>query len=274
MNTQVLVHQAALLNREGIAALSCGYGEKAHACFKNVLEIMGYITQATDLVDSDMTSVEACRMMESLSPVAIPNMQSERFFVYNHALLFTAHSSSNSNNSSATAAPQSSSYSHLDVTLFSAAAIFNMALTYNQRALMTLSHRSSSSSSSSSPHNMLRVAARMYDQCLQIVGSLPTNTAANARNCSRRAADVSILQMIVWNNRAHLSYELDDFAAAQVALEHVRTLSQWISSTGMLLSPSSSSSSSSVSILPEDDFDEIALNVLVTTLSPSTAPCA
>ena len=130
----------------------------------------------------------------------------------------------------------------------SAASIFNMALTYHQRALQ--GERQS--------EGMFRVAARMYDQCLQIIGSLPTQM---------QQEDLKVLQMIVLNNRSHVAYELDDFHRAQAALTQVGRLSRKIARQ------TSEKLTAIAKVLTEDAFDEMALNVLVTS-PPKTAPCA
>lgn len=226
MNSQLLIHQAALLNREGIAALACGYGEKAHACFKNVLEVLGYVTQTPDL--AQIRQNNDAPLLDGIAPVSVLNFQSDRFYVYSNALLIQP--------------AQQQVYSQVDITLLSTSSIFNMALTYHQRALM----------GSRQSEGMFRVAARMYDQCLQVLQSLPQDEE-----------DLKILQMIVLNNRSHVAYELNDFNGAQLALGHVGRLSRRIAANAKSLSK----------VMPEDDFDEIALNVLVTT-PPETAPCA
>ena len=228
MNAQLLVHQAALLNREGIAALACGHGEKAHASFKNVLQVLGYVTQTPDIAQIQLSS--GTPLLAGYIPVAVPNMHCDRFYLYNNAFLFQL---------------AQQSYSQVDVTLLSAAAIFNMALTYHQRALI-----------GRQSEGMYRVAARMYDQCLQIISSLPAEQE-----------DLKVLQMIVLNNRSHVAYELDDFHRAQAALAHVGRLSRRIArqTAEKLLVLAK--------VLTEDAFDEIALNVMVTS-PPKTAPCA
>ncbi|CAB9516604.1 expressed unknown protein [Seminavis robusta] len=226
-NTPVLVHQAALLNREGIAALSCGNSAKAHACFKHVLEIMGYITQFPNLPQGHA----ATAWLQGVSPVSIPNFDNERFFIYNCALMFQPVASPN--------------FTQLDITLYSAAAIFNMALAYHQRAVQT--------AGSSSASGMLRIAARMYDQCLQIVRSLPAGIES----------DASALVLIVLNNRSHIYFETQNYEKASAMLDHVQRLSRSMVRHNAVGGP----------VLQTESFEEIALNVLVTT-RPSTAACA
>lgn len=223
MNAQVLVRRAAVLNTEGIGALACGQGEKAHACFKNVLELMGHVTQSADLQESSCSEHE---LLQIFAPVSVPNMQDERFYVYSNALMFTLEETRLFS-------------SQMDITLYSAAAIFNMALTYHQRAMLARST------------NVFRIAARMYDQCLQILRSLATP-----------CGDVNTLRMIILNNRSHIYFELDEFEKAAETLGDIRKLSRHLSRSG-----------NTSTVLQERTFDEITLNVL-TTAPPSTAPCA
>jgi hypothetical protein len=234
MSVNSLVYEAAVLNREGIAAMACGHGEKAHACFKNVLEILGYITQFPDLPVGDTPPTGS--LLDGIIPVPISKFETEGFFIYHSALLFQPHS-----------ATGAQTFTQLDITLFSAAAIFNMALTYHQRAVQG---RGSSA-------NMLRIAAKMYDQCLQIVHSLPS--ASEER-------DVSALLMIVLNNRSHIFCEMEDFDQATQVLQKVRQLSRF-------LAHQDASQGGDWLVLQDDVFEEIALNVLVTS-PPATAPCA
>ena len=242
MNINNLVYDTAWLNREGIASLACGNGEKAHACFKNVLEVMGYITQFSDLPVGDTASA-ASSAIASVTPVSIPRFQKEGFYIYHSALLFQPQP-----------AASNPTFTQIDITLLSAAAIFNMALTYHQRAVQ----------GRGSPGNLLRIAARMYDQCLQIVHSLPLAAAAAATV----EKDVGALLLIVLNNRAHIYYEMGDFDNATQMLQRVRKLSR-----SMSREDAASDGASLLLVLHDDAFEEIALNVLV-TCPPATAPCA
>ena len=258
MNAQVLVHQAAVWNRDGIAAVACGNGEKAHFCFRRALEIMGHLTQAPDLLEATMAAVVSVE--DVLSPIAVPSLQSERFYIYNCAMMFSP--SPNADHQ----------YSQTDATLFSAAAVFNMALTYHQRALFKSggSRSNGRSSRSSTQHGAFRTAGRMYDQCLHILNSLPPPPAAT--NQQEVVWDpVSLLRLVVANNRSHIYYELQDFEKAQMTLERVRALSRYIAHTSALRR--SLAKPTTFSLLQENSFDEIALNVLVTS-RPNTAPCA
>lgn len=230
MNTQVLAQQAALINREGIGALACGYGEKAHGCFKNVLEIMGHITASPDLLVEESPTSNSSISTSVFTPVAVPNIRDERFFVYNCALLFSTRE-------------EDRPISQMDITLFSAAAIFNIALTYHQRAMQVKSEK------------LFRTSSRMYGQAMQIMNSLATYSSL--------VADVNALRVIIMNNKSQILFELEDFEKAEQTLEDIRKLSRYLSSND----------SNTTSILQEGAYDEITLNVL-TTAPPSTAPCA
>jgi hypothetical protein len=231
MSVNSLVYETAMLNREGIAALACGHGEKAHACFKSVLEILGYITQFPDLPIGN--TLPTASLLDDIISVPISKLETEGFFVYHGALLFQPQSVTGAD-----------TITQLDITLFSAAAIFNMALTYHQRAVQG---RSSSA-------NIFKIAAKMYDQCLQIVHSLPLEQ------------DVSALLMIVLNNRSHIYCEMGDFDLATQVLREVRKLSRF-------LAQQDASQGGTLLVLQDDVLEEIALNVLVTS-PPATAPCA
>jgi tetratricopeptide (TPR) repeat protein len=234
MSVNSLVYETALLNREGIAALACGNGEKAHACFKNALEILGYITQFPDLPVGS-TPPNAC-LLDGIVPVPIPKLETEGFFIYQSALLFQPQS-----------ATGAQTFTQVDITLFSAAAIFNMALTYHQRAIQ----------GRGSPAAMLRIAAKMYEQFLRVVHNLPMESEGH---------DVSALLIIGLNNRSQVYFETKDFDKATEILQEVRQLS-------IYLALQEASQGGALLVLQGDAFEEIALNVLVIS-PPATAPCA
>lgn len=263
-NVHVLVHQATLLNRDGIAALACGHGDKAHNSFKRMLETLGYIIQIPELSSGSTTSssyiVSTDSAMQGFSPVSIPNFQSERFFIYNSTFLFQPRvgssitSSNNKNNWNSTMEDSNNNnkehYSHLDITLYSAAAIFNMALTYHYRA------------THSGSYNMFRLASCMYDQCIEIIQRLHLMGV--------NITDIHGFLLIVKNNQAQIYYEIQDFKRFNDTLVYVRKLSKCLArhkvgtgrdGVGTLL------------VLHEHTLEEIALNVLVNTTAMA-ASCA
>ena len=136
--------EIALLNHRGAVALACGQDKIAHRIFKSIVEAMGILSASPDATTNQQNTLQT----SVVSSVAVPDLKDERFFVFSQVLLYQVNVAPNS-------LP-----SLLDLCLCSCISLFNMALTYHRRALLTGNRQ------------LYITTSRVYDQALAIADSI------------------------------------------------------------------------------------------------------
>jgi tetratricopeptide (TPR) repeat protein len=186
------VNQAALLNAEGVHALTLGDAVVAHLTFAKALHALSnaaqFCSRATDDEEKDWYKaiVSACDV-----PGLNGNIEVGGFYVCNNALLFDL--------------LEGQAIDSAIVAICCHCTMFNMALSLHQRGMLAGTRRHFIS------------AARLYEQCLRLSDAI-----------DGPVDDVNILVMSTWNNLAHLQAMLGDF---DKALENLQTVQHLVCDT-------------------------------------------
>jgi hypothetical protein len=182
------VKQAAILNAEGVHALTLGNAMVAHQSFSQALRALSHATQL-----SGQTTYHGDNGWHKaiVSAWAVPELGGNRdddgFYVCNSALLFTL------NEEQVIDSPT--------VVICCYCAMFNTALCFHQRGMLT------------GTRSNFMSAARLYEKCLLLGAEIdgPVN-------------DLNILTIANCTNLAHLQAILGDFDKALENLETVKHL--------------------------------------------------
>ncbi|CAB9514337.1 expressed unknown protein [Seminavis robusta] len=217
--TITLQNQISGLNHQGAIALACGNEKEAHRSFKGALEMLGFLSNNLEIAEADGGALHPALV----SSVPSPGVADERFFVFGEALLFQF--------------GDGEVPSLQDVCFCSCLSLFNMALTYHRKAMLT------------GTRQLFLTASRIYEQALSVADGLP-----------EESANVGCVQVLIRNNLAHIFYyELDCFEESLQHLERIKASIQ-VFENGLFRMDSPSK-------------DEILLNLLLTK-PPMTARCA
>lgn len=213
--------EITLLNHKGAVALACGNDKIAHRIFKGIVEAMGILSAAPEAT----TGAQGALQTNVLSSVPVPDLQDERFFIFGEVLLYQI----NVGNSLP---------SLLDLCLCSCVSLFNMALTYHRRALLT------------GTRQLYITTSRVYEQALAIAESI-----------TGQSDDVNRLKVVILNNLAQIHYfELAEYGSALEKLQQVKAIMNEFHDEG-------------AAAFEFHSRDEIILNLLLTR-PPATAGCA
>lgn len=182
------VKQAAILNAEGVHALTIGDAVVAHQSFSQALHALSNATQFCRQTTCDDEKYWH-RAIVCACSVADLNGNSEAggFYVCNSALFFNMH--------------QEQVIDSDTVAICCYCTMFNMALCLHQRGMLTGARRNFIS------------AAGLYEKCLVLASEI-----------DGPVDDLNILDMAICNNLAHLQAMLGDFDKALENLEIVRHL--------------------------------------------------
>ena len=221
MATPISHHEIALLNHKGAEALACGNDKVAHRIFKGIVEAMGVLSATPEATAGEHAPLQTA----VISSISVPGLKDERFFVFGEVLLYQV--------SVGSARP-----SLLDLCLCSCISLFNMALTYHRRALLT------------GARQLFLTTSRVYSQALTIANSI-----------TEESDDVKRLKVVILNNLAQIKYfELDEVDDALHQLQHVKTIMNSFGDAGS-------------AAFAQHSREEIMLNLMLTR-PPSTAGCA
>jgi len=225
---QTLLIEAARLNRDAIALAAQGHVIEASTVLRQALDILVHLT-GDDAIDRTGTVGQLSNLpRRAVSAIALPfSKDVECFCIYNSLLLFEPRTQ---------IAPTAGVVMELDVSYYSSAIIFNLALLYHQRAAVTGSSK------------FYRAANSMYAKGLDIIQNFPQHGDA----------DMAALKLSILNNQAHIHLQLVHSscdADAGGAAEESRNMSSALLQSGTDLPQ-----------LKAGMISEILLNTLMTSL--------
>ena len=222
-----MIAETSCLNRNGATLALHGNASEASNYFRSAMQVLVNLTAGQHMTPSrNISSI----LPRNISSVALEFPKEDSFCIYNSLLVFEPHTSA------ATAGAQL----EYDVSFFSAAILFNLALLYHQRAATT------------GELKFYRAADHMYLKGLVILQNFPEFADV----------DMTALQLSILNNQAHIRLKLGQVVdALDAASEEIRSISC------VLLS-----FASPLPQLEADMINQILINTLVS--GPQCAPSA
>ena len=186
-----MIAETSCLNRNGATLALQGNASEASNYFRSAMQVLVNLTAGQHMMPSRNASFITPR---NISSMGLEFPKEDSFCIYNSLLVFEPHAST------ATAGPQL----EYDISYFSAAILFNLALIYHQRAANT------------GEFQFYRAADHMYLKGLVILQNFPEFADV----------DMTALQLSILNNQAHIRLKLGQTVETLgSASEEIRTIS-------------------------------------------------
>jgi tetratricopeptide (TPR) repeat protein len=200
---QKQLQKAAYLNMEGVTRLNSGDSDGAYDSFKLALDVMTDLRKEQEvkaLIHNSWNpsgcTVGAHQQQLIYTTRTAPHMnKSDTFYVYDQVLVFTPNDDDDD--------ADSSSATRSRVAFCSACVIFNIALTYHQRAMQY------------QPQEALFIhASHLYNQVLELVNDFSLTSLS----------DFLVLEVLARNNHAQICSMMGEYNYAKQGLEQLRKL--------------------------------------------------